>query len=147
MYIGEYSCKIDSVNRLIIPSKISFQSEKTGFVLTYIDEDTLVVCNQNGWTPESPLRNSIYPESKKSMLLKYVLSNSYLIKIDKQRRIVLPACIFSKLSFKDECLVIGMGAYFKIVNKLKYEREKAQVESEYLEFLQSNIGEDFKKTL
>ncbi len=145
MYLGEASCKIDNSRRLIIPSMFKCPSES--FMLTFIDEDTLVVAKKENWTLDSPIKGAIIPEEKKNLILLYIKSHSIEVSTDKQRRLVIPDIFYEKLSFKRECLVIGSGETFQIVNKEKYYKKVLENEKEYEEFLNSREGEDFKRSL
>lgn len=142
MYLGEFICKIDNKNRIIIPS--SFRKNLKEIVVTYIDEDTLIIKSKEGWTPESVLKNNT---PLKESHLQYILNNSLVIKVDSQGRIVIPTNIMSKLSFKEEALVIGKLDRFIIINKEKYINEINRINSEWKMYLESPEGQNFKKSL
>jgi len=55
MYLGEFICKIDKKNRIFIPAP--FRENLKEIILTYIDEDTLIIKSSENWTPDSILNN------------------------------------------------------------------------------------------
>lgn len=145
MFLGEFDCKIDSKNRIFIPS--NFRKDLKEVVITYIDEDTLIVRNKENWTPESILSGAKVDNDKLNSYLMYIECNSSVVKLDSQGRIIIPLSIIKKISFSSESIVIGKMDSFLIVNKDKYLEEVNRINREWLEFLDSNQGKEFKASL
>lgn len=137
MYIGEYSCKMDEKNRFIIPSK--FRIESSQLLLTFIDEDTIIVVNS---IREYDKIFSKLEESIKNIMMKYIRINSISVSLDSKGRVTVPAC---RINFK-EAMVIGVAGecnYFIIHNKEKYLLEKEKIKEEARVFLESEEGREF----
>lgn len=145
MFLGEFECKIDNKNRIFIPS--SFRKDLKDVIITYIDEDTLIVRNIENWSPEVILSGVVLDRDKLNSYLMYIESNSLVVKVDSQGRIIIPLNIMKKLSFSSESIIIGKMDSFLIVNKDKYLEEANRINREWLEFLNSNQGKEFKASL
>ena len=145
MYLGEFICKIDKKNRIFIPA--SFRENLKEIILTYIDEDTLIIKSSENWTPDSILNNTNIPKNKLKTYIHYIENNSVRIKLDKEGRIVIPKTIIDKLSFKTETIIIGKIDRFLIINKDKYLEEKNEINESWNKFLASDEGQNFKMSL
>lgn len=145
MYLGEFECKIDNKNRLFVPA--TFRKNLNEIVLTYIDEDTLVVKEKENWTPSSVLKGASIPTSKLKKLSHYIEHNSIVLKIDSQGRIVIPSEIMKKLSFTNISIILGRTDTFLIMNKDKYISECEKLNKEWNTFLESEEGQNYKMSL
>lgn len=145
MYLGEFICKIDKKNRIFIPAP--FRENLKEIILTYIDEDTLIIKSSENWTPDSILNNTNIPKNKLKTYIHYIENNSVRIKLDKEGRIVIPKTIIDKLSFKTETIIIGKIDRFLIINKDKYLEEKNRINESWNKFLASEEGQNFKMSL
>ena len=137
MYLGEFICKIDKKNRIFIPAP--FRENLKEIILTYIDEDTLIIKSSENWTPDSILNNTNIPKNKLKTYIHYIENNSVIIKLDKEG--------IDKLSFKTETIIIGKIDRFLIINKDKYLEEKNRINESWNKFLASEEGQNFKMSL
>ncbi len=103
-----------------------------------------MVRNKEGWTPQLVLDYNV--DNLKSYI-HYIECNSVVIKVDSQGRIVIPLNIVSRISFKSESIVIGKMDSFVIVNRDKYIEERNRINMEWCQFLESNEGQNYKKSL
>lgn len=146
MYLGEFTCKIDAKGRLFMPAQFK-NVTKGNFVITLIDEDTLVVSDSEGWSADIIFSNVARPFEREELMIKYIKLNSRIIECDSQGRAVIPSVFLSQLSFSKECTVLGDVKVFWILNKEKFDSEKASLLDEVSSFFKTEEGDNFCKSL
>ena len=146
MYLGEFTCKIDSKGRIFVPAQ--FKNMTNGnFVITFIDKDTLVFADCESWSADIILSNLTQPFDRKELILKYIKLKSRIVECDSQGRAVIPSVFFKQLSFSEECTVCGDVNVFWVLNKEKFAAEKSALMGEVSEFLKTEEGDNFYKSL
>lgn len=121
MYLGSYKTHLDEKNRFILNNSLRKESDGE-FILTYIDNDNIVLRDRKDWKATDVIKNYInYFESER--IKNYILKHSYIVKLDSQGRILIPKDIMSDLNFKEGLMVIGHFDYITLVSLELYLNE------------------------
>ncbi len=140
MFYGINEVKLSKENRIVLPRDFALED----LVVTYIDEDTLVFFKASEFNVCNFFKNTNLNSVLMTKYKNYILMHSKRISIDSQRRISIPKEF--KLSFTDGALV-GRENHFTLVNKKKFYQEQEEAEREFQEFLRSEEGKIYKKSL
>ena len=93
-FLGEFDCKLDDRNRLIVPAALLKQIpgiEEDGFVVNRGFEKHLVLYTKKQWEKITAEMNTLNPyEEKVRVFRRYFSRGATPLKIDKSFRILLP---------------------------------------------------------
>jgi len=93
-FLGEFDCKLDDRNRLIVPAALLKQIpgvDDDGFVINRGFEKHLVLYTKKQWDKISEDMNALNPyEEKARQFRRYFSRGATPLKVDKSSRILLP---------------------------------------------------------
>lgn len=131
---GSYICRLDNKFRFYLPSVFRKIMKDCNFVLTKFDDENLVLCDADNWSPTNLINKICNSLSNDEMekLEKYIKFNSARVTIDHEGRIQIPSIFSKRLKFESEVVVIGEGNYITLMSKKLYDC--------YVEELNKNVS-------
>jgi len=128
MFLGEYIHKLDSKNRIMMPS--DFRSDLDGKIyLTKGPEKSLVVYTEEEFQKKSAALDKLIYENKKNRAIKRLFfSSTVKINLDKQGRILINKSLKDYAEISDEAMIIGNNTTIEIWDKAIWEEYINEVE-------------------
>lgn len=133
MFLGEYIHKLDSKNRIMIPS--DFRGDLKGdFYLTKGPEKSLLVYTEEEFMKRSAALDQLVYENKKNRAIKRLFfSSTVKVNLDKQGRILINKSLKDYANISDEAMIIGNNTIIEIWNK--------QIWDEYINEVEVNLSD------
>ncbi len=126
LLFGEYECKIDEKGRFSFPASLLKQlpqDMRKEFVIGKGLEKCLVIYPMNVWYEEL---QKIYKKNqhnpKNQAYARMFQQGASPVKLDKQKRILIPKKLAPYANIKKELVLIGMGNKIEIWDKETYEK-------------------------
>lgn len=130
MILEELVFNVDKNHRLYLPPVL--RNEKNKIVLTYINQDTLVLSSSDSFNVENFLTN-IIDKKERRKFIRYISASSFLLNVSSRGMVVIPEFIFDRFSFSEECVILKTRLGFIIRNKSKYLEEQEIIKRKKLE--------------
>ena len=107
MFLGEFTHKLDSKNRIMIPSE--FRDELTEeFFITKGPENSLVIYTKDEFDKQSVRLDNLINENKKNRAIKRLFFSSTIkTSLDKQGRVLLNKNLRDYANIESEAMIIG----------------------------------------
>lgn len=107
MFLGEFTHKLDSKNRIMIPSE--FRDDLTEeFFITKGPENSLVIYTKDEFDKQSVRLDNLINENKKNRAIKRLFFSSTIKTIlDKQGRVLLNKNLRDYANIESEAMIIG----------------------------------------
>ncbi|MBU1148846.1 division/cell wall cluster transcriptional repressor MraZ [Patescibacteria group bacterium] len=140
MFIGEYHHNIDPKGRLAVPVK--FQAElKKGAVVTRGLDNCLFLYTKTEWKKLAD-KLAALPISKANTraFARLMLAGAMDVKLDSQRRVVLPDYLRQYATIKKKVVVTGLYNRLEIWDKTAWEKYKATTEKDSTDIAEA-LGE------
>lgn len=133
MFLGEYIHKLDSKNRIMIPS--DFRGDLKGdFYLTKGPEKSLLVYTEEEFKKRSAALDQLVYENKKNRAIKRLFfSSTVKVNLDKQGRILINKSLKDYANISDEAMIIGNNTIIEIWDK--------QIWDEYINEVEVNLSD------
>ena len=133
MFLGEFTHKVDSKNRIMMPSE--FREDLEGdFYITKGPENSLIIYTEEEFTKQSQKLDEKINESKKNRAIKRLFfSSTVKISLDKQGRILLNKNLKDYSGIKDEAMIIGNNTTIEL-----WDRERWQA---YIDEVEVNLSD------
>lgn len=133
MFLGEYIHKLDSKNRIMIPSE--FRGDLEGdFYLTKGPEKSLLVYTEEEFQKRSAALDQLVYENKKNRAIKRLFfSSTVKVNLDKQGRILINKSLKDYAAISDEAMIIGNNTIIEIWDK--------QIWDEYINEVEVNLSD------
>lgn len=125
-FTGEYRHSLDSKGRLIVPSKFR---DKLGsqFMIGRGYDDCLVIYSMEDWESFSARLAALPSNSEKARkLVRYFMSGTMEVEIDKQGRILLPAQMREIAGITKDVVYAGNGARAELWDADRYDAKMAE---------------------
>lgn len=128
MFLGEYIHKLDSKNRIMMPS--DFRENLEGdFYLTKGPEKSLVVYTEEEFQKRSAALDQLVYENKKNRAIKRLFfSSTVKVNLDKQGRILINKSLKDYAGITDEAILIGNNTTIEIWDKTIWDEYINEVE-------------------
>lgn len=128
MFLGEYVHKLDSKNRIMMPS--DFRCDLDGKIyLTKGPEKSLIVYTEEEFQKKSAALDQLVYENKKNRAIKRLFfSSTVKINLDKQGRILINKSLKDYAEISDEAMIIGNNTTIEIWDKTIWEEYINEVE-------------------
>ena len=124
MFFGEFDYKIDEKGRVPIPPRFR-NSLKDGVVLTPGAERCITAYTIPEWKKlAATLTSSPLSRSKMRRLSRVFFATAFIVQIDGQGRIAIPAPLREHAEIEEDVIVAGANTYLEIWNKIHWEEEK-----------------------
>lgn len=133
MFLGEFTHKVDSKNRIMMPSE--FREDLEGdFYITKGPENSLIIYTEEEFTKQSQKLDEKINESKKNRAIKRLFfSSTVKMSLDKQGRILLNKNLKDYSGIKDEAMIIGNNTTIEL-----WDRERWQA---YIDEVEVNLSD------
>lgn len=107
MFLGEFTHKLDSKNRIMIPSE--FREDLTEeFFITKGPENSLVIYTKDEFDKQSVRLDNLINENKKNRAIKRLFFSSTIkTSLDKQGRVLLNKNLRDYANIESEAMIIG----------------------------------------
>lgn len=114
MFLGEFAHKLDSKNRIMIPSEFRKHLSET-FFLTKGPENSLIIYTQTEFERQSKRLDELINENKKNRAIKRLFfSSTVKMSLDKQGRILLNKNLRDYAHIESEVMIIGNNLTIEI---------------------------------
>ena len=133
MFLGEFTHKVDSKNRIMMPSEFR-ENLKGDFYITKGPENSLIIYTEEEFVKQSQKLDEKINESKKNRAIKRLFfSSTVKMSLDKQGRILLNKNLKDYSGIKDEAMIIGNNTTIEL-----WDRERWQ---EYIDEVEVNLSD------
>lgn len=133
MFLGEFTHKVDSKNRIMMPSEFR-ENLKGDFYITKGPENSLIIYTEEEFVKQSQKLDERINESKKNRAIKRLFfSSTVKISLDKQGRILLNKNLKDYSGIKDEAMIIGNNTTVEL-----WDRERWQA---YIDEVEVNLSD------
>ena len=114
MFLGEFTHKLDSKNRIMIPSEFRI-GLRDDFYITKGPENSLVIYTKDEFEKQSRRLDELINENKKNRAIKRLFfSSTVKASLDKQGRILLNKNLRDYAHIENEAMVIGNNLTIEI---------------------------------
>ena len=133
MFLGEFTHKVDSKNRIMMPSEFR-ENLKGDFYITKGPENSLIIYTEEEFVKQSQKLDEKINESKKNRAIKRLFfSSTVKMSLDKQGRILLDKNLKDYSGIKDEAMIIGNNTTIEL-----WDRERWQA---YIDEVEVNLSD------
>lgn len=133
MFLGEFTHKVDSKNRIMMPSEFR-ENLKGDFYITKGPENSLIIYTEEEFVKQSQKLYERINESKKNRAIKRLFfSSTVKMSLDKQGRILLNKNLKDYSGIKDEAMIIGNNTTIEL-----WDRERWQA---YIDEVEVNLSD------
>lgn len=133
MFLGEFTHKVDSKNRIMMPSEFR-ENLKGDFYITKGPENSLIIYTEEEFVKQSQKLDERINESKKNRAIKRLFfSSTVKMSLDKQGRILLNKNLKDYTGIKDEAMIIGNNTTIEL-----WDRERWQA---YIDEVEVNLSD------
>lgn len=133
MFLGEFTHKVDSKNRIMMPSEFR-ENLKGDFYITKGPENSLIIYTEEEFVKQSQKLDEKINESKKNRAIKRLFfSSTVKMSLDKQGRILLNKNLRDYSGIKDEAMIIGNNTTIEL-----WDRERWQA---YIDEVEVNLSD------
>ena len=128
MFLGEFTHKVDSKNRIMMPSEFR-ENLKGDFYITKGPENSLIIYTEEEFVKQSQKLDEKINESKKNRAIKRLFfSSTVKMSLDKQGRILLNKNLKDYSGIKDEAMIIGNNTTIELWDRGRWQAYIDEVE-------------------
>ena len=133
MFLGEFTHKLDSKNRIMMPSEFRYDLSEE-FYITKGPENSLVIYTKDEFERQSLRLDELVNENKKNRAIKRLFFSSTIkTSLDKQGRVLLNKNLRDYAHIESEAMIIG--------NNLTIEIWDLDLWQEYINEVEVNISD------
>ena len=128
MFLGEFTHKLDSKNRIMMPSE--FRDDLTEeFFITKGPENSLVIYTKDEFDKQSVRLDNLINENKKNRAIKRLFFSSTIkTSLDKQGRVLLNKNLRDYANITNETMIIGNNTTIELWDVGKWQAYINEVE-------------------
>ena len=128
MFLGEFTHKLDSKNRIMIPSE--FRDDLSNdFYITKGPEKSLVIYTEEEFIKQSERLDGLEVQNKKNRAIKRLFfSSTVKANLDKQGRVLLNKNLRDYSEIKEEAMIIGNNSTIELWDRANWEAYIDEVE-------------------
>ena len=128
LFLGEFTHKIDSKNRIMMPSEFRDQITEE-FFITKGPENSLVIYTNEEFQKQSQRLDDLVNENKKNRAIKRLFfSSTVKTSLDKQGRVLLNKNLKDYAEIDNEVMIIGNNLTIEIWDSKKWQAYINEVE-------------------
>lgn len=128
LFLGEFTHKIDSKNRIMMPSEFRDQLTEE-FFITKGPENSLVIYTNEEFQKQSQRLDDLVNENKKNRAIKRLFfSSTVKTSLDKQGRVLLNKNLKDYAEIDNEVMIIGNNLTIEIWDSKKWQSYINEVE-------------------
>lgn len=114
MFLGEFTHKLDSKNRIMIPSEFRDDLSEN-FYITKGPEKSLVIYTEEEFIKQSERLDRLEVQNKKNRAIKRLFfSSTVKANLDKQGRVLLNKNLRDYSNIKEEAMIIGNNSTIEL---------------------------------
>lgn len=128
MFLGEFTHKLDSKNRIMIPSE--FRDDlSNNFYITKGPEKSLVIYTEEEFIKQSERLDMLEVQNKKNRAIKRLFfSSTVKASLDKQGRVLLNKNLRDYSEIKEEAMIIGNNSTIELWDRANWKAYIDEVE-------------------
>ncbi len=128
MFLGEFTHKLDSKNRIMIPSE--FRDDLSdNFYITKGPEKSLVIYTEEEFIKQSERLDMLEVQNKKNRAIKRLFfSSTVKASLDKQGRVLLNKNLRDYSEIKEEAMIIGNNSTIELWDRANWKAYIDEVE-------------------
>lgn len=128
MFLGEFTHKLDSKNRIMIPSEFRDDLSEN-FYITKGPEKSLVIYTDEEFIKQSERLDRLEVQNKKNRAIKRLFfSSTVKASLDKQGRVLLNKNLRDYSEIKEEAMIIGNNSTIELWDRANWEAYIDEVE-------------------
>ncbi len=128
MFLGEFTHKLDSKNRIMIPSEFR-EDLSNNFYITKGPEKSLVIYTEEEFIKQSERLDGLEVQNKKNRAIKRLFfSSTVKASLDKQGRVLLNKNLRDYSEIKEEAMIIGNNSTIELWDRANWEAYIDEVE-------------------
>lgn len=128
MFLGEFTHKLDSKNRIMIPSEFRDDLSEN-FYITKGPEKSLVIYTEEEFIKQSEKLDGLEVQNKKNRAIKRLFfSSTVKASLDKQGRVLLNKNLRDYSEIKEEAMIIGNNSTIELWDRANWEAYIDEVE-------------------
>lgn len=128
MFLGEFTHKLDSKNRIMIPSELRDDLSEN-FYITKGPEKSLVIYTEEEFIKQSERLDRLEVQNKKNRAIKRLFfSSTVKASLDKQGRVLLNKNLRDYSEIKEEAMIIGNNSTIELWDRANWEAYIDEVE-------------------
>lgn len=128
MFLGEFTHKLDSKNRIMIPSEFR-EDLSNNFYITKGPEKSLVIYTEEEFIKQSERLDMLEVQNKKNRAIKRLFfSSTVKASLDKQGRVLLNKNLRDYSEIKEEAMIIGNNSTIELWDRDNWEDYIDEVE-------------------
>ncbi len=128
MFLGEFTHKIDSKNRIMMPSEFR-EDLSAEFFITKGPENSLVIYTDEEFQKQSERLDNLVNENRKNRAIKRLFFSSTIkTSLDKQGRVLLNKNLRDYAGITSEAMIIGNNTSIEIWDVEKWDAYMNEVE-------------------
>lgn len=128
MFLGEFTHKLDSKNRIMIPSEFR-EDLSNNFYITKGPEKSLVIYTEEEFIKQSERLDMLEVQNKKNRAIKRLFfSSTVKASLDKQGRVLLNKNLRDYSEIKEEAMIIGNNSTIELWDRVNWEAYIDEVE-------------------
>lgn len=128
MFLGEFTHKLDSKNRIMIPSEFRDDLSEN-FYITKGPEKSLVIYTEEEFVKQSERLDGLEVQNKKNRAIKRLFfSSTVKANLDKQGRVLLNKNLRDYSEIKEEAMIIGNNSTIELWDRANWEAYIDEVE-------------------
>ncbi|WP_105300790.1 MULTISPECIES: division/cell wall cluster transcriptional repressor MraZ [Anaerococcus] len=128
MFLGEFTHKLDSKNRIMIPSEFRDDLSEN-FYITKGPEKSLVIYTEEEFVKQSERLDGLEVQNKKNRAIKRLFfSSTVKASLDKQGRVLLNKNLRDYSEIKEEAMIIGNNSTIELWDRANWEAYIDEVE-------------------
>ncbi len=128
MFLGEFTHKLDSKNRIMIPSEFRDDLSEN-FYITKGPEKSLVIYTEEEFIKQSERLDRLEVQNKKNRAIKRLFfSSTVKASLDKQGRVLLNKNLRDYSEIKEEAMIIGNNSTIELWDRANWEAYIDEVE-------------------
>lgn len=128
MFLGEFTHKLDSKNRIMIPSEFR-EDLSNNFYITKGPEKSLVIYTEEEFIKQSERLDMLEVQNKKNRAIKRLFfSSTVKASLDKQGRVLLNKNLRDYSDIKEEAMIIGNNSTIELWDRANWEDYIDEVE-------------------
>lgn len=128
MFLGEFTHKLDSKNRIMMPSEFRDDLSEN-FYITKGPEKSLVIYTEDEFIKQSERLDRLEVQNKKNRAIKRLFfSSTVKASLDKQGRVLLNKNLRDYSEIKEEAMIIGNNSTIELWDRANWEAYIDEVE-------------------
>jgi MraZ protein len=128
MFLGQFQHNLDEKGRLMIPARYRELLAAGAFITQGFDKCLMVMTNVHFNDVYERINAMNMADPNARLLRRLILSNAYLVEIDRVGRILIPGNLRQVIALDGEAIVAGQGEYFEVWSPADWYQQMDQLQ-------------------